>query len=119
MARRPVGKRVGRREDFPDGAARKFSLRCRGESLEGFVFGFQGELFAYVNRCRHVSLPLDWVDSEFFTEDERYLICANHGALYEPTTGECLWGPCHGEWLRRVPLKVEAGTVRAFCPEDD
>lgn len=119
MARRPLGKRIGRREDFPDGAARKFTLRCRGESLEGFVFGRQGELFAYVNRCRHVPLPLDWVDSQFFTEDERYLICANHGALYEPTTGECLWGPCFGEWLQRVPLKVEAGTVRAFCPEDD
>ena len=119
MARHPVGKRIGRKEEFSDGTSRKFTLRCRGESLEGFVLGFKGELFAYVNRCRHVPLPLDWVDNQFFTEDERYLLCANHGALYEPATGECLWGPCFGAWLQKVPLKVDGGTVRAFCPEDD
>lgn len=119
MARRPVGRRIGSREDFPDGASRKFTLRCRGERLEGFVVGFQGELFAYVNRCRHVPLPLDWMDNQFFTEDGSYLLCANHGALYEPATGECLWGPCVGERLQRVPLKVDAGAVRVFCPEDD
>ena len=116
MARSPVGKRIGRREDFPDGKSRKFTLRCRGESLEGFAFGFNGELHAYLNRCRHVPLPMDWLDNQFFSVDEKYLVCANHGALYEPTTGECVWGPCAGAWLQRVPLKVEAGTVRAFCP---
>ena len=119
MPRRPTGRKIGRREDFPDGSSRKFTLRCRGESLEGFAFGFRGRLFAYVNRCRHVPLPMDWVDNRFFTEDERHLVCANHGALYEPATGECLWGPCAGARLRKIPLRVEEGAVRAFCPEDD
>ena len=67
MARRPTGKRIGRREDFPDGTSRKFTLRCRGQSLEGFVFGFGGELFAYLNLCRHIPLPMDWMDNQFFT----------------------------------------------------
>ncbi len=119
MARRRVGKRIGRREDFPDGTSRKFRLRCRGESLEGFVFGYEGELFAYLNRCRHIPLPMDWMDNRFFTVDERYLVCANHGALYEPATGQCVWGPCVGAWLQKVPLTVDAGTVRAFCPGSD
>ena len=118
MARRPTGKRIGRREDFSDGASRKFTLRCRGQSLEGFVFGFNGELFAYLNRCRHIPLPMDWLDNQFFSVDGKHVVCANHGALYEPTTGECVWGPCAGAWLKKVPLEVEAGTVRAFCPDD-
>lgn len=117
MARRPSGKRIGRREDFPDGTSRKFTLRCGGRSLEGFAFGFAGELHAYLNRCRHIPLPMDWLDNRFFTVDEKYVVCANHGALYEPTTGECVWGPCTGARLQRVPLKVEDGTVRAFCPD--
>ena len=117
MARRPSGKRIGRREDFPDGTSRKFTLRCGGRSLEGFAFGFDGELHAYLNRCRHIPLPMDWLDNRFFTVDEKYVVCANHGALYEPTTGECVWGPCTGARLQRVPLKVEDGTVRAFCPD--
>lgn len=117
MARRPSGKRIGRREDFPDGTSRKFTLRCGGRSLEGFAFGFDGELHAYLNRCRHIPLPMDWLDNRFFTVDEKYVVCANHGALYEPTTGECVWGPCAGARLQRVPLKVEDGTVRAFCPD--
>ena len=117
MARRPSGKRIGRREDFPDGTSRKFTLRCGGRSLEGFAFGFGGELHAYLNRCRHIPLPMDWLDNRFFTVDEKYVVCANHGALYEPTTGECVWGPCAGARLQRVPLMVEDGTVRAFCPD--
>ncbi len=117
MARRPSGKRIGRREDFPDGTSRKFTLRCGGRSLEGFAFGFDGELHAYLNRCRHIPLPMDWLDNRFFTVDEKYVVCANHGALYEPTTGECVWGPCAGARLQRVPLMVEDGTVRAFCPD--
>ena len=85
--------------------------------MEGFLVNYGGRLFAYVNRCRHLSISLDWVDNRFFTEDNRYLICANHGAVYEPATGECVWGPCFGAFLRSVPLEVSDGKIIAFCPE--
>ena len=116
MARRLLGKQIGRRDDFPDGTSKKFKLRCRGESIEAFVFAHEGEVFAYTNQCRHIPLPMDWIDGQFFSVDGKYLVCANHGALYEPTTGECIWGPCVGAWLKKVPLEIAAGTVRAFCP---
>ena len=87
--------------------------------MEGLLVNYGGGIFAYVNRCRHISLSMDWMDNQFFTEDGRYLICANHGATYEPTTGECVWGPCFGAFLQTVPLEVRGGEIVAFCPVED
>ncbi len=41
---------------------------------------------AYVNECRHESSELDWERGEFFEPGKLYLVCASHGALYEPDT---------------------------------
>ena len=99
--------------------SKKFVLKCGGERIEAKLLNFEGEHVAYVNRCRHVGISLDWVDNQFFTEDARYLICANHGALYEPATGECVWGPCAGASLYPVPLQIEDGKIFARCPESN
>ena len=57
---------------------------------------------AYVNRCAHLMLELDWEPGEVFDLDGEYLICANHGALYEPETGVCAGGPCNGVGLESL-----------------
>ena len=114
--RRPRGQLVARADELAPGTTKKFLLKCNGNTLEALLVNYEGRLHAYVNRCRHLALSLDWVDNEFFTEDKRYLICANHGATYEPTTGECVWGPCYGAFLQGVPLEIADGKVRAFCP---
>jgi nitrite reductase/ring-hydroxylating ferredoxin subunit len=62
---------------------------------------------------------MDWVDNHFFTEDKRYLICATHGATYEPATGDCVWGPCYGGALQPVPIEIANGQVLAYCPEGE
>jgi len=110
---------IGNLEQLPHGASKKFLLRCAGQTLEGFAIGFHGQVYAYVNRCRHIPISMDWVDNQFFSQDKRYLVCANHGAAYEPATGECHWGPCFGAVLQRIPLEVSDGRIRAFCPTDD
>lgn len=119
MSRKPKGKLIGHVEQLPHGASKKFLLRCGRQTLQGFAIGFHGDVYAYVNRCRHIPITMDWVDNQFFSEDARYLVCANHGAVYEPTSGECHWGPCFGAALQRIPLEVNDGTIRAFCPKDD
>jgi nitrite reductase/ring-hydroxylating ferredoxin subunit len=87
--------------------------------MEAMLINFEGDMFAYLNRCRHIALSLDWVDNEFFTEDKRYLICANHGATYEPKTGQCIWGPCAGASLQGVALEIEGENIFARCPESE
>jgi nitrite reductase/ring-hydroxylating ferredoxin subunit len=110
------GQIVARLEELADGTTKKFRIRCDGRELEAFLVGFEGRVFAYLNRCCHVPMSLDWVDNQFFSEDRRYLVCATHGATYEPSTGECVWGPCYGAFLERVPLEIRGNRVFAFCP---
>jgi nitrite reductase/ring-hydroxylating ferredoxin subunit len=112
-------KLVGNIAELAHGTSKKFTLHCAGNIIEAMLINYQGEVFAYLNRCRHIALSLDWVDNQFFTEDKRYLICANHGATYEPRTGECIWGPCAGASLQGVPLEIEDGNIFARCPESD
>jgi len=109
--------RIAASAELPPGASRKFLLTIAGIEEECFLINLGGEFYAYVNRCRHVPLPLDWVDNQFFTPDRRYLICQTHGALYLPASGLCVSGPgdtC-GKTLFRIPLETEAGQIYA-CP---
>ena len=113
------GKFIARAEELGDGTTKKFELKCGKRAVEGILVCYAGKLYSYVNRCCHVPMPMDWVDNQFFTEDKRFLICATHGATYEPTTGECVWGPCYGGCLQSVPIEIVDGRVLARCPEEE
>jgi len=54
--------------------------------------------------------------NDFFTEDGRALICSTHGAIYEPATGLCTAGPCVGDRLSRLPLRLDGDTLVVTCP---
>jgi nitrite reductase/ring-hydroxylating ferredoxin subunit len=110
---------VGRVGELASGTSKKFLLNREGAGeVEAMLLNFDGKLYAYVNRCRHVGISLDWVENQFFTTDGRYLICANHGALYEPTTGGCVWGPCAGQSLHALAVEIDGERVFVRCPED-
>jgi nitrite reductase/ring-hydroxylating ferredoxin subunit len=47
------------------------------------------------------------------------LRCYTHGALYEFATGLCIDGPCKGESLYRLPVRVDRGEVLVACPPGD
>lgn len=82
----------------------RFALPALGEFVTGFVVRFQGKPYAYVNRCAHVSVELDWVEGDFFTAQQDFLICSTHGAHYRPDNGFCVMGPCKGKSLK--PIKA-------------
>jgi nitrite reductase/ring-hydroxylating ferredoxin subunit len=105
--------------DVPPGSSAKFPLRWRGAQVEGFVVNFEGRYHAYVNRCAHAGTPLDWWPNEFFTDDGQLLVCATHGALFEPDSGRCAGGPCGGAslWSLHVQIEGDRVVVRTL-PED-
>jgi len=90
-------------EEAGDGV--RFEVERYGERLPAFVIRFRGVAYGYINACAHVPVELDWMEGDFFDADQRYLVCATHGARYEPTTGVCVAGPCSGARLR--PLRVD------------
>lgn len=85
-------------------AGLRFELPQYGQHATGFAVRFNHQVHAYVNQCAHLPVELDWNQGEFFTIDKDYLICATHGAHYEPSTGYCVYGPCKGKQLK--PLTV-------------
>lgn len=113
---RPGGRVVARVEEMRPGAVKKFRLICRKYRVDAFLVNYQGTFHAYVNRCRHMTTPLDFVRYQFLTEDGHHLVCLTHGALYEPDSGLCVEGPCKGLALYRLPVLVEQGEVLVGCP---
>jgi len=109
-------KLVGSAGELAHGTSKKFTLRRGSRELEALLVNYQGNLFAYVNRCPHTGITLDWVNNQFFSVDGRYLMCATHGAVFEPPSGECIWGPCVGLALQSVPIEIEDGQVYARLP---
>lgn len=109
---------VARRGELAEGATRKFYLDCGGREVEAFVVHFRGEHHAFVNRCRHVPMTMDWVENRFLTADGCFIQCATHGALFEPDSGLCVEGPPIGKSLIRVPLEWRGDTLFARCPHE-
>ncbi len=93
------------------GQSLKFEFLREGKRVEGVLVCFKGQLLAYENRCQHLPLPLDYGDNRFFTKDGRHLLCQMHGAVYEPTTGVCVRGPCFGARLAALPIEIARGQV--------
>jgi len=107
---------IARTGDLKPGQTKRFRLLCEAREIECFLVNVAGVHHAYVNRCRHVPMELDWVENQFFTEDGRFVQCATHGAYYLPESGECIAGPPCGKSLVRVPLVIEGDEIRAECP---
>ena len=98
------------------GTGVRFEVRRAAEAMPAFVVRHRGRVYADVNECRHQASELDWNPGEFFDADRLYLICATHGALYEPPTGLCVAGPCRGARLASVLVHEREGNV--FCSEE-
>ena len=80
----------------------KFVYRVDGVAREGFAANFGGRLVAYENTCKHIPVPLDYDDNQFFTPDGEHFVCTTHGAVYHPLSGQCLAGPCAGAKLTKL-----------------
>lgn len=89
----------------------RFELEMDEEDLPAFVIRHQGVAHAYMNRCAHVPVELDWRDGEFFDITRLYLVCSTHGALYDPATGRCMGGRCNGRGLEPVAVEERAGGI--------
>jgi nitrite reductase/ring-hydroxylating ferredoxin subunit len=83
----------------------RFEVRRSGAPQAAFAIRHDGRVRAYLNRCAHVGVELDWQPGRFFDADRMVLICSTHGALYDPATGACLGGRCGGAGL--VPVAVD------------
>jgi nitrite reductase/ring-hydroxylating ferredoxin subunit len=98
-------------QDLQDsGLAVPFDVVYAGQTCRAFAVRFEGQVQAYLNRCTHVAMEMDFQPDRFFDTEGRWLLCATHGATYAPQTGECVGGPCRGS-LVKINLSESQGVV--------
>jgi nitrite reductase/ring-hydroxylating ferredoxin subunit len=96
-----------------EGRTTRFTVLLDGVSQDALALRWKGVLHAYVNRCRHQGLPLDFGDGHVFDEAYDAIVCCHHGARYRPDTGECSGGPCMGG--RLTVLVLESRGAELWC----
>lgn len=98
--RRAKGFQLLRRT--PDGAAKAWSI---------FIVRWGTRVFGYVNQCPHHEVNLDWERNQFLDPDGLRLMCGKHGALFEIGSGRCVSGPCTGQTLEAVTVRIVDGDL--------
>ena len=89
----------------------RFEVEYFGEPAPAFAVRQDGVVHAYLNRCAHVAMELDWQEGVFFDSAGRDLLCSTHGAVYDTHSGRCLGGPCNGSPLVKLTVEERGGCV--------
>ena len=89
----------------------RFSIERYGSIEPAFVIRYQGIAHAYLNRCGHIPVELDWQHGKFVDHSGLYLICSTHGALYAPQSGRCVAGRCEGRGLIALDIVERDGNI--------
>lgn len=100
------------------GSAWVWDVLQHGQPARAFVLRHGGQARAYLNRCLHVPVELDWQPGRFLDADRRFIVCAVHGATYEPEDGRCVGGPCGRGRLTPVDVTERAGQVCWYPSQD-
>jgi nitrite reductase/ring-hydroxylating ferredoxin subunit len=89
----------------------RFEVEYFGQPAPAFAVRYAGQVHAYLNRCAHVPMELDWQEGVFFDSAGRDLLCSTHGATYDAQSGRCLGGPCNRAPLLKLRVEERHGNV--------
>jgi nitrite reductase/ring-hydroxylating ferredoxin subunit len=106
----PADRVLCRFEDLAEGTARGFAA-APGGFTGLFAVRKDGVVRVYVNACPHVGLPLEPLPDRFLDAKRQTIICSAHGARFRIEDGLCILGPCMGESLEAVPVRIVDGQV--------
>lgn len=95
-------------EDIPAGSACEYVINNTHIFI---VHSKTHEITAYLNRCPHLGVPLNWNENQFMDSDSSFIRCSTHGAMFEPESGLCILGPCRGESLWQLTCSIENGNI--------
>jgi len=105
---------ICRLAEISDPGTRGFSLPGAQFPDEYFLVHWYRRVYAYRNLCPHAGRFLNFKPDSFLTRDHTLIICAGHGALFEPESGRCVAGPCVGQALDSMRVTVEDDQVVVY-----
>ena len=109
---------VCRLEDIEDPGSKGVTVSLSNRLQDIFIVRQGGDVYGYLNSCPHTGAPLDWMPDRFLDLEGKHIQCAMHAALFRIEDGRCIAGPCNGDRLTAVPVKVESGVVCLDVPAD-
>ena len=116
MRRNPAqpeaGERLCRLDDVADPGAKGFTFRDGDWLFHGFVVREGEAVTGFVDRCPHAGMPLALFEDRYLTREKDLIICSSHGALFRPSDGLCVGGPCAGRSLWPWPVRVVDGEIQ-------
>lgn len=95
-----------RLDEVPDGGARVFDGESAGRPI--VVVRRGDKVWAYIDRCPHFSVALDFVPGNVSCYRSQVLMCAHHSALFRFEDGKCIDGPCKGASLDAVQVEIDS-----------
>ena len=100
-------KKIACLDEISDPGSKGVCFNHEGNELKLFIVKKDTHISVYKNSCPHTHGPLDWTPDQFLNQDNNYIMCANHGALFEINSGLCVYGPCKKQALEALPFIVK------------
>ncbi|WP_376695026.1 Rieske (2Fe-2S) protein [Wenzhouxiangella sp. EGI_FJ10305] len=91
-------------DELAEGCYREFRIDYDGEPLWLIATRRNGQPRVWINLCPHQARPLNFAPDRFLTDDDNRLVCAHHGAVFDPDSGTCVAGPCRNAELRALDV---------------
>ncbi|MEO9080186.1 MAG: Rieske (2Fe-2S) protein [Rhodanobacter sp.] len=103
-------------EQIPDGGATAVDAMLVDGEESVILLRQGGQVSGYLNICPHAGNRLDYAPGKFLLKNDT-LICAVHGAVFNRGDGLCTGGPCRGQHLRTVPVRVIDNAIYLDCAD--
>lgn len=97
--------------EISDPGSKGLNIDLEDTKLELFIIKKDSQINVYKNTCPHTHGPLDWSPDQFLDSDNNLIQCANHGALFEISSGLCIYGPCKAESLKALPFTIRDDNI--------
>ena len=97
--------------ELAEGQFREAQIQHNNRPIWLIVTRQSGTIRAWFNVCPHQGRSLNYAPDKFMTDPNGQLMCAAHGAVFEPENGVCTKGPCLGAPLKAIEASEENGRI--------
>ena len=91
-------------DSLPDNHTKSFVIYELTPPLDIILIHHCGQHYAYIDQCPHFGVSLNWKPDQYYDVENHYLQCSTHGAKFQIDNGLCIYGPCHGAFLKSIML---------------
>jgi len=100
-----------------EGQYREFQVERDGQPEWLIATRLRGQPRAWRNICPHQGRPLNFAPDRFLTDELNRLVCAHHGAVFEPDSGACVSGPCQRAELSALAVFERDDGIHVALPD--